>query len=331
MDEPSATLTEHELQNLFRLIRRLKEQGVGIIYISHRLEEIFEIADRVTVLRDGKLVGVRQVAETNRDELIRMMVGREITEQFPTRKTQRGDVVLEVRHLNRKGVLHDISLKVHRGEIVGLAGLVGTGRTELARAIFGADPIDSGEILLEGKPVRIRSPQDAIRLGIGLMTEDRKALGLILSMTVRENNTLANLKALTRLGFVQLRRERQVAEQYVRDLMIRTPSIEQAVKNLSGGNQQKVVLAKWLFTRSKVLIFDEPTRGIDVGAKAEIYQLMNRLAEEGVAILMISSELPEVLGMSDRILVMHQGRIVGELSREEATQERIMHLATGGE
>jgi ribose transport system ATP-binding protein len=330
MDEPSATLTEHELQNLFRLIRRLKEQGVGIIYISHRLEEIFEIADRVTVLRDGKLVGVRYVAETNRDELIRMMVGREITEQFPTRKTQRGDVALEVRHLNRKGVLHDISLKVHKGEIVGMAGLVGAGRTELARAIFGADPIDSGEILLEGKPVRIRSPQDAIRLGIGLMTEDRKALGLILSMTVRENNTLANLKALTRLGFVQLRRERQVAEQYVRDLMIRTPSIEQAVKNLSGGNQQKVVLAKWLFTRSKVLIFDEPTRGIDVGAKAEIYQLMNRLAEEGVAILMISSELPEVLGMSDRILVMHQGRIAGELSREEATQERIMHLATGG-
>jgi len=331
MDEPSATLTEHELENLFALIRRLKAEGVSIIYISHRLEEVFQIADRVTVLRDGELVATKNVADTDREDIIRMMVGRELKESIPKVAAEPGDVALEVKHLNRAGILRDISFDVRRGEILGIAGLVGAGRTEVARAVFGADPIDSGEIRVNGKPVRIKSPRHAISLGIGLVTEDRKALGLVLGMAVRENISLANLGILSRLGFVSRRREREVARKYVEDVLIKTPSVEQAVQNLSGGNQQKVVLAKWLFTESKVLIFDEPTRGIDVGAKTEIYQLMNRLAANGVAIIMISSELLEVLCMSDRILVMHEGEIAGELSREEATQERIMHLATGGE
>lgn len=331
MDEPSATLTEHELENLFALIRKLKADGVSIIYISHRLDEVFEIADRVTVLRDGRLVGTKPVSETNRDEIIRMMVGRELRESIPKVASPPGEVALSVRSLARAGVLNNISFEVRRGEVLGIAGLVGAGRTEVARAVFGADPIDSGEIWLDGRRVEVRSPRDAIRLGIGLVTEDRKALGLVLGMAVRENVSLANLGALSRLGFVLRRKEREAANRFVEDLMIKTPSVEQAVQNLSGGNQQKVVLAKWLFTQSRVLIFDEPTRGIDVGAKTEIYQLINNLAASGVAIIMISSELPEVLGMSDRILVMHEGSIVGELSRDEATQERIMHLATGGQ
>lgn len=331
MDEPSATLTEHELERLFTLIRQLKSEGTAIVYISHRLEEVFQIADRVTVLRDGKHIATRPTSELTREEIIRLMVGRELTQMIPKVPAPIGDVVLEVRGLSRKDKLHNISFSLRKGEILGIAGLVGAGRTELARAIFGADPIDSGEIILEGKPIRIRSPQEAIQHGIGLVTEDRKAQGLILGMVVRENVTLANLGALSRLNFINLARERQVAQKHVQDLSIKTPTIEQTVQNLSGGNQQKVVLAKWLFTQSKVLIFDEPTRGIDVGAKTEIYQLMNDLAAQGVAMLMISSELPEVLGMSDRILVMHDGRVVGELQAGEATQEKIMHLATGGQ
>lgn len=330
MDEPSATLTEHELDSLFSLIRQLKEQGVSIIYISHRLEEIFEIADRVTVLRDGNLVGTVDVTDTNREEIIKMMVGRELKDKIPKKEVPIGEPALTVTGLNRAGVLHDISFAVRQGEILGLAGLVGAGRSEVARAIFGANPIDSGEIRLNGNRVEIRSPRDAINLGIGLVTEDRKTLGLIMGMALRENVSMANLGVLSRLGFINRGKERAAASRYVTDLMIKTPSVEQQVQNLSGGNQQKVVLAKWLFTQSKVLIFDEPTRGIDVGAKTEIYNLMNRLAENGAAIIMISSELPEVLGMSDRILVMHEGRVAGELSREEATQEAIMHLATGG-
>ena len=331
MDEPSATLTDHELENLFALIRRLKNEGVSIIYISHRLEEIFEIADRVTVLRDGCLVETKNVVDTDRDDIIHMMVGRELKEKIPKVSAEIRDVALTLKNIVRTGVLHDISFEVKRGEVLGLAGLVGAGRTEVARAIFGADPIDSGEILIDGELVAINSPRDAIQLGIGLVTEDRKSLGLVLGMAVRENVSLANLGILSRLGFINRRKEKAVADEYIEDLLIKTPSMEQAVQNLSGGNQQKVVLAKWLFTKSKVLIFDEPTRGIDVGAKIEIYQLMNKLAESGVAIIMISSELPEILGMSDRILVMHEGSIAGELSREEATQEKIMHLATGGE
>ncbi len=331
MDEPSATLTEHELQSLFNLIRQLKREGVAIVYISHRLEEIFEICDRVTVLRDGHWIATENIGDLKREDIIRLMVGRELKQMIPKETAPIGAPALEVRNLSRKGVLREINLTVHQGEILGLAGLVGAGRTELARAIFGADPIDGGYIQLFGKPVRIRSPRQAIQMGIGLVTEDRKAQGLVLGMAVRENITLANLPALSVLNFIQAGREREVARKYVNDLSVKTPTIEQTVQNLSGGNQQKVVLAKWLFTQSKVLIFDEPTRGIDVGAKTEIYQLMNRLAAQGAAIIMISSELPEVLGMSDRILVMHEGRIAGELSRQEATQEKIMHLATGGD
>ncbi len=330
MDEPSATLTDHELKALFELIRSLKDKGVSIIYISHRLEEIFEIADRVTVMRDGKYVGTKAIADTDREDLIKMMVGRELTEVIPKVAAEIKGPALEVKGLTRKGVIEDINFTLHHGEVLGLAGLVGAGRTEVARAIFGADTIDAGEILLDGKPIKVKSPRDAIRQGIGLVTEDRKALGLILGMVVRENISLANLDSLTKLGFVNRREEKHISQQYIEDLMIKTPSSEQQVQNLSGGNQQKVVLAKWLFTQSKVLIFDEPTRGIDVGAKTEIYNLMNRLAATGAAIIMISSELPEILGMSDRILVMHEGRLAGELSREEATQEGIMHLATGG-
>ena len=331
MDEPSATLTEHELLSLFELIRSLKQKSVSIIYISHRLEEVFQIADTVTVLRDGHLVGTKPVAESDRNDLIHMMVGRELKEVIPKEAAEITKPALTVKNLTRKGVIEDINFTVRQGEILGIAGLVGAGRTELARAVFGADPIDEGEIWLNGTQVHVRSPKDAIRLGIGLVTEDRKALGLILGMVVRENISLANLDAITRLGFVNRREEKRVAVQFIEDLMIKTPSVEQQVQNLSGGNQQKVVLAKWLFTQSRVLIFDEPTRGIDVGSKVEIYQLMNKLAASGVAIIMISSELPEILGMSDRILVMHEGRIAGELSREEATQEKIMHLATGGQ
>lgn len=331
MDEPSATLTDHELRNLFELIKKLKSQGVGVIYISHRMEEIFSICDRVTVFRDGQYVATKRIQDTDRDDVIRMMVGRELKESIPKRPAPIGEPVLEVRGLTRKGVFEDISFTVRRGEIVGIGGLVGAGRTEVARAIFGADPIDAGEILVNGKPVRPRSPREAIELGIGLVPEDRKSLGLILNMAVRENTTLANLDLLAVLGFVNRKKEREVSEKYVKDLRVRTPSIEQEVKNLSGGNQQKVVLAKWLFTDSQLLIFDEPTRGIDVGAKIEIYELMNELVAKGAGMIMISSELPELLGMSDRILVMHEGRITGELSRAEATQEKVMQLATGGE
>ncbi|NIA13173.1 MAG: ATP-binding cassette domain-containing protein [Nitrospiraceae bacterium] len=329
MDEPSATLTDHELAALFDLIRTLRGQGIGIIYISHRLEEVFEIGDRLTVMRDGQYVGTHPVVDLNREEIVKMMVGRELKDEFPKEVFEPGEERVRVEGLTRHGAFEDVSFSVRTGEIVGLTGLVGAGRTEVARAIFGADRIDSGQIFLDGKPVTVRSPQDAIRQGVGLLTEDRKGQGLILGMTVRENTTLANLSSLVKFMFVDRRAERTTTEKFIGELKIKTPSIEQVVQNLSGGNQQKVILAKWLFTESRLLIFDEPTRGIDVGAKVEIYKLMNDLARRGDAILMISSELPEALGMCDRILVMHEGRLAGELQREEATQERIMHLATG--
>ncbi|MEK7795496.1 MAG: sugar ABC transporter ATP-binding protein [Candidatus Hydrogenedentota bacterium] len=329
MDEPSATLTGHELAHLFSLIRELKQQNIGIIYISHRLDEIFQIGDRVTVMRDGQYIATKPVLEVTREDIIRMMVGRELKDEFPKEQFPRGPERLRVEGLTRRGAFANVSFAVHQGEIVGLTGLVGAGRTEVARAIFGADALDNGAIYLDGAPVQLRSPRDAIAHGIGLLTEDRKHQGLVLGMTVRENATLANLKALVRGPFISRRAERAASEKFVADLQIKTPSIDQIAQNLSGGNQQKVVLAKWLFTRSKLLIFDEPTRGIDVGAKVEIYRLMNDLVRKGVSILMISSELPEVLGMCDRILVMHEGRLAGELARADATQEKIMHLATG--
>ncbi len=331
MDEPSATLTDHELVALFALMRQLKSEGVAIVYISHRMEEIFEVCDRVTIMRDGKWIATENIGSLTREGIIKLMVGRELTQMIPKVAADIGDVALEVKNISRKGALKNVSISVKKGEVLGIAGLVGAGRTELARVIFGADPFDSGEILLFGKPVKIKSPQDAIKLGIGLVTEDRKQQGLVLGMAVRENISLANLDALSKFNFIMSAKEKEVSNKFVGELRVKTPTIEQTVQNLSGGNQQKVVLAKWLFTDSKVLIFDEPTRGIDVGAKTEIYQLMNELAKTGAAIIMISSELPEVLGMSDRIMVMHEGRITGELSRAEATQEKIMHLATGGQ
>ncbi len=329
MDEPSATLTDHELQALFDLIRDVQQQGIGIIYISHRLEEVFEIGHRCTIMRDGEHVATENVADLDREDIIRMMVGRELKEEFPKELFERGKERLRVEGLKRGKVIKDVSFSLHEGEIVGITGLVGAGRTEVARAIFGADPVDGGTITLDGEKLNVRSPREAISKGIGLLTEDRKGQGLILGMTIRENTTLANLTEIANGPFLNRGKEREVAKKYVDELQIKTPSVDQYVQNLSGGNQQKVVLAKWLFTQSKVLIFDEPTRGIDVGAKVEIYKLMNALVRKGVVVIMISSELPEILGMCDRILVMHEGQLKGELQRNEATQEKIMHLATG--
>ncbi len=330
MDEPSATLTAHELENLWRLIRRLQAQGIAIVYISHRMDEVFQIADAVTVLRDGKIVGSAPVGEIGRDDVVRLMVGRDLDETYPKEILDAGRPVLEVKSLCRRGVLDDISFSVHAGEVVALAGLVGSGRTEIARCLFGADAWTSGDVLLDGKPFHPRSPSDAIAAGIGFVTEDRKEQGIVLSLPVRENISLASLQKVSQLGFVKRGMERVEAQASVKRLRVRTPSVEQRVGNLSGGNQQKVVLGKWLETPLKLLILDEPTRGIDVGAKREIYGIMNDLARDGVAILMISSELPEVLGMADRIIVVRDGRVAGSLPRSEATQEKVGQLALAG-
>jgi ABC-type sugar transport system ATPase subunit len=329
LDEPTSSLTERETEKLFEIISQLRNRGVGIIYISHRLGEVFRIAQQVIVLRDGIVVGSLPVRDASEDLLVRMMVGRDLARLFTEARASDAPVRLEVRGLSRRGVLHDVSLSLRGGEIVGLAGLVGAGRTELARCLFGADSISEGEILLDGAKVDIRSPGHAVDLGIALVPEDRKLQALILGMGVREN---LSLPVLDRLGspFVpSRRRERALASDYIRSLTIRTPHMEQRVSALSGGNQQKVVIARWLATKPKVLILDEPTRGIDVGAKAEVHALIARLAEQGVAILMISSELPEILGMSHRILVMRGGRIVAEIPRQDATEESIMAAATG--
>ncbi len=330
MDEPTSALTERETETLFRVMRSLREQGVSIIFITHRLEEVFEIADRVTVLRDGRWVATKPIQEVQPDDVVRMMVGRQLGEMYPKVDTTVGDVVLRVEGLSQAGVLHDITFELRRGEIVGVAGLVGAGRTELARALFGIDPIDRGRIWIDGQPVTIDSPQTAIRLGMGLVPEDRKAQGLFLDMAVRFNITISQLPHLSHMGVLDFGHMDEIAQTYVERLDIRTPGLMQRVRNLSGGNQQKVVIARWLTLEPKILILDEPTRGIDVGAKAEIHALMGQLAQEGVGLLMISSELPEILGVSDRILVMHEGRITAELPRAEATQDAIMRAATGG-
>ena len=331
MDEPTSALTSHEIEELFQAIRRLKEAGVSIIYISHRLEEVFEVGDRATVLRDGQRVDTVDLADVTIDDLIRMMVGRELTQKFPKIEAELGDEILRVENLSRHKELHNISFSLRAGEILGVFGLVGAGRTEVARAIFGADPIDSGQIYVNGNPVRIRSPRDAIALGFGFLTEDRKGQGLVPNMSVLGNITLAALSRLFPSSpFLSHAKEQAVGEQYVRDLAIRTPSMRQLVKFLSGGNQQKVIVARWLCSRSRILIFDEPTRGIDVGAKVEVYQLMNELVKEGVGVIMISSELPEILGMSDRVLVLHNGAVAGNVPRGEATQEYLLQLAYGG-
>ena len=328
MDEPSAALTAHEVARLFDIIRDLKSHGIGIIYISHRLDEVFTIADRVTVLRDGRNVGERPINEITRDEMIRLMVGRELKDEFPPREVALGPPRLEVKNLRRGRGVRGVSFAVRQGEIVALTGLIGAGRTETCRVIFGADSSEGGEVRVDGRALALRSPQDAIASGIGLLTEDRKLQGVVLGHSARENFGLPNLDWLSRRGFVQLAQERREFGRYTDRLKIKISNEHDRAGNLSGGNQQKVVLAKWLARNCSVLIFDEPTRGIDVGAKYEIYLLMNELAAAGKAIVMISSELPEVLGMADRILVMHEGRITGEIANaREATPEQIMQLA----
>jgi ABC-type sugar transport system ATPase subunit len=330
MDEPSATLTTQEVGRLFEIIGDLKEREIGVIYISHRLDEVFEIADRVAVLRDGQLVGQAPTAELNRQRLIEWMVGRKIEDEFPKHYHQVGSPRLVVRDLQHDKSVPGVSFEVRRGEVLGVTGLIGAGRTEVARLIFGADRAAGGTLTLDGIPLAIRSPRDAIRAGICLLPEDRKQQGLILDATARENFSLPNLTEFSRLGFVSRRREQAACDLYVNRLRVKLSHPQQLTRNLSGGNQQKVVLAKWLQRNAEVVIFDEPTRGIDVGSKYEIYLLMNDLAQQGKAIMMISSELPEVLGMSDRILVMHDGRITGMIDNPaDATQEQIMELAAG--
>jgi ribose transport system ATP-binding protein len=329
MDEPTSALTAQEIEQLFATIRRLKAQQVAIVYISHRMEELAAIGDRVTVLRDGRHVGTSRVQDTTLASLVRLMVGRELSDQFPSRSAAVGEEALRVEALRRDGVLHGISFSLKRGEVVGLAGLMGSGRTELARAIFGADRLDGGRIFVRGQERRIGSPRAAIDEGIGFLTEDRKQQGLVLVLSVQENVCLPSIGRLARAGVMQPARESALTNQRIAELKIKTPSARQRVVHLSGGNQQKVVLGKWLGTEADILIFDEPTRGIDVGTKAEIYRLINELAARGAAILMISSELPEILGMSDRILVMHAGRIAAEFPASEATQEKVLAAALG--
>lgn len=330
MDEPTAALTETEIDSLFRVTRLLKEQGTGIVYISHRLEELALIADRATVMRDGQFIATVDYDSVKISDLIAMMVGRDLGNIYPRREPQpQRKPVLEVSGLTRKGVLNNIDFTLHQGEILGFTGLMGAGRTELARAIFGADPIDSGTIKLNGKETVIKDIPDAIQQGISYLTEDRKKEGLALGLSVERNIMLGNYPEYSnRYGNVDSKRCQQTSEEQVKALRIKTPHLEQAALNLSGGNQQKIIIARWVCKDTDILIFDEPTRGIDVGAKLEIYELMNRLVAKGKSIIMISSELPEVLGMCDRILVMRNGRITGELASDDATQEKIMQYAT---
>ena len=330
MDEPTAALTETEIDELFRIIRHLKSQGVGIVYITHRLEELKRISDRITVMRDGRYIDTVDALTAPIDQIISMMVGRTIYEAAPEVPTDASqEVVLEVKNLRRGATIKDVSFKLKKGEILGFAGLMGAGRTEVARAIFGADPLDSGEVYIRGKRVHIHQPIDAVHNSIAYLSEDRKRYGLTLGMDVETNIVLAAFDRFMRFwGWVHQQKTRETAEYYVKALSIRTPGIQQKVKNLSGGNQQKVVIGKWLTADTDILIFDEPTRGIDVGAKSEIYHLLNDLARQGKSIIMISSELPEILRMSHRVIVMCEGRITGELTSAEATQEKIMKFAT---
>lgn len=329
-DEPSAALTEAEIEELFKIIRDLREQNLGIVYISHRMDEIKVITDRVTVMRDGTYVGTLITNECTKDDIINMMVGRVIYENPKSASMVPADapVVLKVEHLNAGRMVQDVSFELHKGEILGFSGLMGAGRTETARAIFGADPKESGDIYVNGEKVTINTPQDAVKCGIGYLSEDRKRYGIVVQKTVAENSTMACLQNYMKGLFINKKTEKKIAEEYVESLATKTPSVDQLVVNLSGGNQQKVVIAKWLINDCDILIFDEPTRGIDVGAKNEIYKLMNKLASEGKSIIMISSEMTEILRMSDRIVVMCEGRKTGEVRIEEATQEVIMNMAT---
>lgn len=331
MDEPTAPLTDRETRKLFGIVDKLKSQGISVIYISHRLEEVKEICDRATVMRDGQTITEISVAETSIDQIIRYMVGRELTDQYPQIKKEIGDVVFEVKNLTIPGKVKDISFQIRAGEVLGIAGLVGAGRTETARGIFGLDTISSGQVFVDGKERVIRKPGDAIAAGIGFVTEDRKDQGLVLCLSVGENITLASLDDIEKAGVLQLGKEEKIIQSYIDKMNIKTPSAKQRVENLSGGNQQKVVLAKWMLSNCKVLIFDEPTRGIDVGAKVEVYNIINALAKAGKAVMMISSEIAEVIGVSDRVMVMARGKKQGELSNEDVNQEKIMTLAIGME
>lgn len=328
MDEPTAPLTDNEVDALFGLVNELKKQGVTIIYISHRLEELFRITDKVTVMRDGKVITTRVTKDFTKDELIYQMVGRELKETFPPRNVTYGDVILEVKNMCSPDV-DNISFKLHKGEVLGLAGLVGAGRTELARLIFGADPKDSGEVYIDGQKAEIKSPKQAVKYGIGLVAEDRKAQGVLLKMSIRWNITIPILKELSNGLVINKKKENECVEKYKQSLNIKAPSAEQTVGNLSGGNQQKVALGKWLASDTKILIFDEPTRGIDVGAKQEIYQLINTLAKQGVGIIIISSEMEEILGMSDRLIVLAEGRQTGALEKDEFSQTTVLKYASG--
>ena len=327
MDEPSATLTTNEVKNLFRIVRSLKENGVTVIYISHKLEEVFEICDRVSVMRDGRLISTKNIEDVTRRSIIEDMVGRTVEQEYPKRETAPDDsapIVLEAKNLRRKGVFEDISFKLRQGEVLGFAGLVGSGRTEIMRAIFGADKLDGGSVLIYDKPVHIKTPDDSIAQHLAFLTEDRRQQGLLLQLPVSKNVSMANLGTITRKGFLDFKQERNVAQEYVETLQIKTPSINQRVMFLSGGNQQKVVLAKWLYTDCDIIILDEPTRGIDVGAKAEIYHLINDLIAQGKSIIFISSEMPELLAMSDRVIVVYEGRIKGELAGGQLTADNVM-------
>lgn len=330
MDEPTAALTDREIETLFTVINQLRREGVAIIYISHRMEEIFRMCDRITVLRDGQSIGTKITSETDFEEIVKMMVGRELGERFPERTAEIGGDRFVVEDLSLEGIFNNISFNVRKGEILGVAGLMGAGRTEIMETIFGARKKKNGRIYMDGKELNIRKPHHAIAAGIGFITEDRKDEGLVLGLTVRENLAIPNLKKLSKSAVIQKQREKQWTEEMIQKLRIKTSGPEQEVKSLSGGNQQKVVFGKWLGTEPKLLILDEPTRGVDVGAKKEIYSIMNELTEKGFSIIMVSSELPEILGMSDRVMVIHEGKLSAILDKKEASQEKIMEAATGG-
>ena len=330
MDEPTAALTQSETVALFKVIESLRKKGVSMVYISHRMEEIFELCDRITVLRDGSYIGVKNIPETNMNEIVKMMIGREIGERYPSRNVKIGKEVLKVKELTRKGTFHDVNFSVRAGEVLGVSGLMGAGRTEIMQAIFGNLSYESGTIEIDGKEVKISNPRQAMEHGIGFITEDRKTEGLMLDKSIRENISLCNLRRISKSSVISREAEKNMVAEAIKDLHIKCFGSYHECNNLSGGNQQKDVLAKWILTNPKILILDEPTRGVDIGAKKEIYSIINKLAAQGVAIIMVSSELPEVLGMSDNIMVVREGEVRGIISYEEANQERVMTLATGG-
>lgn len=331
MDEPTAALTQSETEVLFKVVNSLRQKGVSIVYISHRMEEIFELCDRITILRDGTYIDTKRIADIDMNDIVKMMIGREIGERYPVRNSKIGDVAFEVKNLNCPGAFENVSFEVRAGEVLGVSGLMGAGRTEIMQAIFGNMPNVTGQLFLDGKEIKNKNPQQAIQNGIGFITEDRKVEGLMLEESIMKNISLANLGRISNGGVINKKKEQELVNKGIEELRIRCFGPQHECNNLSGGNQQKVIFAKWIYTNPKVLILDEPTRGVDIGAKKEIYNIINELAAKGVAIIMVSSELPEVLGMSDRVMVVREGEVRGILNKEEANQENIMTLATGGE